>query len=75
MIALNDFQVLQVEVYVFLLMCRSVFHFRSIKNYKLNKQTLLREGSDILFILLPFLLFKDVTTDFTHTCREQKVNL
>lgn len=74
MIALSDFQVLQVEVYVFLFMCQSAYHFRSIKNYKLNKQTLLREGSDIQYILLPF-LFKDVTTDFTHTCREQKVNL
>lgn len=37
------------------------------------KQTLPREGSDIQHILLPF-LFKDFT-DFTHTCREQRLNL
>lgn len=59
----------------FLLTCPSAFHFRSIGNYKLNKQALPRKVSDLQYILLPFFLFKDVTTDFTHICRERRLNL
>lgn len=72
MIVFSNFQVLQVEVCVFspyMLKCLKLQKFGELQ----IKQTLPREGSDIQYILLTF-LFKDVT-DFTHTCREQSLNL